>query len=278
MWRNRFRRSALVCVKKDRRHNGQSLRLAGKVAIVTGGSGGIGRATAHLFAREGAQVVIGDVDGTAGRETAAEIARSGGKALFQSCDVSSEQDMSALVETAEREFGGLDILFNNAGVEQPLTPSDELDTGVFDRVLDINLKGTFLGCKYAIRSFLKSGGGVIVNNSSVSAFANVGCNLSYAASKGAIMSLTRVLAVEYAKRNIRVNAICPGVIDTGMNRRNLDLAADPAQLETTWMTATPMGRMGTAEEVAEAVLYLASSQSSFTTGIGLLLDGGRVAT
>jgi NAD(P)-dependent dehydrogenase (short-subunit alcohol dehydrogenase family) len=182
------------------------------------------------------------------------------------------------VSIAEETFGRLDILFNNAGVEQPLTSSHELDSGLFSRVIDVNLKGTFMGCKYAIQSFLKTGGGVIVNNSSVSAFANVGGNLSYAASKGAIMSLTRVLAVEYAKRNIRVNAICPGVIDTGMNRRNLDLAAEPDVLMQKWMSATPMGRMGTGEEIAETVLYLASDQSSFVTGIGLLIDGGRVAT
>jgi len=223
-------------------------------------------------------VVIADTDEAAGESTAKEILDSGGKAAFERCDVSSEADVSSLIESVERRFGRLDILFNNAGIEQPLTASDVLDTGLFEKVLDVNLKGTFLGCKYAIRSFLKSGGGVIVNNSSVSAFANVGGNVSYAASKGAIMSLTRVLAIEYAKRNIRVNAICPGVIDTGMNRRNLDLASDPAALEEKWMAATPMGRMGTGDEIAQTVLYLASEQSSFVTGIGLLIDGGRVAT
>jgi NAD(P)-dependent dehydrogenase (short-subunit alcohol dehydrogenase family) len=254
------------------------LRLDGKVAIITGGASGMGRSTAMLFAREGASVVIADVDSTAGSATAEEIAQAGGEVSFVECDVASEADVSALVETAIRRFGCLDILFNNAGIEQPQTPSDTLDAALFERVIDVNLKGTFFGCKHAIQSFLKSGGGTIVNNSSVSAFANVGGNVSYAASKGAIMSLTRVLAVEYAKRNIRVNAICPGVIDTGMNRRNLDLAQDPATLEQKWMAATPMGRMGTGDEIAEAVLYLASEQSSFVTGIGLLIDGGRVAT
>jgi NAD(P)-dependent dehydrogenase (short-subunit alcohol dehydrogenase family) len=238
----------------------------------------MGRSTAMLFAREGASVVIGDLNAAAGSETAREIAEAGGKVSFAECDVASEADVSSLVETTEHEFGQLDILFNNAGIEQPLTASDTLDAALFARVIDVNLKGTFLGCKYAIRSFLRTGGGTIVNNSSVSAFANVGGNVSYAASKGAIMSLTRVLAVEYAKRNIRVNAICPGVIDTGMNRRNLDLASDPAALEEKWMAATPMGRMGTGDEIAEAVLFLASEQSSFVTGIGLLIDGGRVAT
>jgi NAD(P)-dependent dehydrogenase (short-subunit alcohol dehydrogenase family) len=238
----------------------------------------MGRSTALLFAREGASVMIGDVDVAAGSATAQEIAKAGGTVSFAECNVASEADVSSLIDIAEREFGGLDILFNNAGIEQPLTASDTLDAALFAQVIDVNLKGTFFGCKYAIQSFLKNGGGTIVNNSSVSAFANVGGNLSYAASKGAIMSLTRVLAVEYAKRNIRVNAICPGVIDTGMNRRNLEQAYDPAALEEKWMAATPMGRMGSGDEIAEAVLFLASEQSSFVTGIGLLIDGGRVAT
>jgi NAD(P)-dependent dehydrogenase (short-subunit alcohol dehydrogenase family) len=254
------------------------MQLKGKVAIITGGSSGMGRSTAELFAREGAAVVIGDTAKAEGEQAAEAIRAEGGRAVFQLCDVRSEEHVANLVATAETQFGRLDVLFNNAGVEQPLTPSHELDETVFERVIDINLKGTFLGCKHAIRSFLKTGGGVIVNNSSVSAYANVGGNLSYASSKGAIMSMTRVLAVEYAQRNIRVNAICPGVIDTGMNRRNLELSSDPDALRSKWISATPMGRMGTGEEIAQTVLYLASDQSSFTTGIGLLIDGGRVAT
>lgn len=254
------------------------MRLKDKVAVITGAGSGIGRATASLFAREGAAVVLGDVSDAAGHEAAKTIAAAGGRVVFQMCDVSVESDVAALIATAEQRFGTLDTIFNNAGVEQSLTASDQLDSGVFQRVIDVNLTGTFFGCKHATRSFLKTGRGTIVNNSSVSAYANVGGNLAYAASKGAIMSLTRVLAVEYAACGIRVNAICPGVIDTGMNRRNLDLADTPDQLLERWMTATPMRRMGTAEEVAEAVLYLASEQSSFVTGIGLLVDGGRVAT
>ena len=159
-----------------------------------------------------------------------------------------------------------------------MTPSTDVTEELFDRVIAINLKGVFFGCKHAIPALLRSGGGTIVNNSSVSAFANVGGNLSYAASKGAIMSMTRVLAIEYSRRNIRVNAINPGVIDTDMNRRNRDRAADPAEIEQRWRAITPLGRMGTGEEIAEAVLFLASPQSSFITGVGLLVDGGRVAT
>ncbi len=254
------------------------MKLKGKVAIVTGAASGMGRATAALFGQEGAAVVLGDVDEAAGEQAAATMRDAGAEALFRRCNVADEEEVASLVQSAESAFGKLDILFNNAGIEQTLTPSHELETAVFERVLDTNLKGTFLGCKYAIRSFLRTGGGVIVNNSSVSAYANVGGNVSYAASKGAVLSLTRVLAIEYAQQNIRVNAICPGVIDTGMNRRNLDLSPDAGALRAKWMSATPMGRMGTAEEIAQTVLYLASDQSAFTTGIGLLIDGGRVAT
>ncbi len=198
--------------------------------------------------------------------------------LFQHTDVSTEEQVAALVARAETDLGKLDTIFNNAGIEQPVTPSDEVTEALFERVIDINLKGTFFGCKHAIPALLRNGGGTIVNNSSVSAFANVGGNLSYAASKGGIMSMTRVIAIEYAARNIRCNAINPGVIDTGMNRRNLEKAADPDALEQKWRSITPLGRMGTGDEIGEAVLFLASRQSSFVTGIGLVIDGGRIAT
>ena len=254
------------------------MRLKDKVAIVTGGANGMGRSTAVLFAREGAKVVVGDVPAAAGARLAAEVEAAGGVLTYQWCDVSDEAQVAALVATAERAYGKLDTIFNNAGIEQPVTPSHEVTADLFDRVIGINLKGTFYGCKHAIPALLRNGGGTIVNNSSVSAFANVGGNISYASSKGAIMSMTRVLAIEYARRNIRVNAINPGVIDTDMNRRNKSLASDPDAVEEKWRTITPLGRMGTGEEIAETVLYLASDQSSFVTGIGLLIDGGRVAT
>lgn len=238
----------------------------------------MGQATVLAFLREGACVVVGDVDEGAGAALVEEAAAWTGKLVFLPCDVAKEADVSALVRAAEDHFGRLDTIFNNAGVEQPVTPSTEVGEDLFDRVIGINLKGTFFGCKHAIPALLRAGGGTIVNNSSVSAFANVGGNLSYAASKGAIMSMTRVLAIEYAQRNIRVNAINPGVIDTDMNRRNLHLASDPQAVEQKWRAITPMGRMGTGDEIAEAVLFLASGQSSFVTGVGLLVDGGRVAT
>jgi NAD(P)-dependent dehydrogenase (short-subunit alcohol dehydrogenase family) len=251
------------------------VRFQGKVAIVTGGANGMGRSTALLFAREGAHVVVGDVDPAAGQALEAE---GEGRVHFQICDVSREADVAQLVAAAETRFGRLDTIFNNAGIEQPVTPSVDVSADLFNRVIGINLNGTFYGCKHAIPALLRAGGGTIINNSSVSAFANVGGNIAYAASKGAVMSLTRVLAIEYAKRNIRVNAINPGVIDTGMNVRNRERATDQdAWLERS-MSVTPMGRMGTGNEIAETVLFLASEQSAFITGIGLLVDGGRVAT
>jgi NAD(P)-dependent dehydrogenase (short-subunit alcohol dehydrogenase family) len=251
--------------------------LEDKVAVVTGAANGMGRATALLFAQEGARVVIADVDALGGSSAVQQIRAAGGEAMFVSCDVSKEAEVRELMHTAEREYGGLHTIFNNAGIEQPVTPSSEVTEELFDRVIGINLKGTFFGCKHAI-PLLKKSGGTIVNNSSVSAFANVGGNIAYGSSKGAIMSMTRILAIEYARENIRVNAICPGVIDTPMNQRNLEKSEDQDAVIDRWMSVTPLGRMGTPEEIARTVLYLASDMSSFTTGIGLLIDGGRVAT
>ncbi len=254
--------------------------LKDKVAVVTGAASGIGRATAQRFAQEGACVVLADVDEKGLEQVVAAIHAAGGQACSKRCDVSQEAEVAALMAFAAATYGGLDTMFNNAGIEQPTTPSTEVTEALFDRVIGVNLKGTFFGCKHAVPHLRKreGGTGTIVNNSSVSAFANVGGNVSYAASKGAVMSLTRVLALEYARENIRVNAVCPGVIDTGMNRRNLELASDPDAVRERWLDATPLGRMGTPAEVAQTVLYLASSQSSFTTGVGLLIDGGRVAS
>jgi NAD(P)-dependent dehydrogenase (short-subunit alcohol dehydrogenase family) len=254
------------------------LRLEGKVAVVTGAAHGIGRAAALLFAREGAAVVLGDVDSSRGSAIQCEIVESGGRASFHPCDVRRSADLASLMQAAEETFGGLDVLFNNAGVEQPAAPAHELDEETFDRVIAINLKSVFLGCRHALPLMLRRGGGAIVNNASIAAFANNPGTAAYAAAKGGVMALTRVLALDYAAHGVRVNAVAPGVIDTRMNRRHLERADDPGALEARWKSVTPLGRLGLPEEVAEAALYLASDQSSFVTGVGLVVDGGRLAT
>lgn len=254
------------------------MRLSGKRAIVTGAAHGIGRATALRFAAEGCQVLAADIDDAAGAALAAEAAASGLAVAYRHANVTDAGDVSALVAEAERRFGGLDTAFVNAGIEQVATDSDALAEEAWSRVLAVNLTGTFLTCQAVIRAMLRAGGGAIVTNASVAAFANVGRNAAYAASKGGVMALTRVLAVEYAQRNIRVNAVCAGVIDTGMNARHRDRAADADAWLAAARAMTPLGRLGTADEVAALALFLASDEAAFITGTGMLVDGGRVAT
>jgi len=254
------------------------LRLQGKVAVVTGGGHGIGRAAALLMSREGAAVALADVDASAGAAVRDAIAAEGAPAVFLACDVGRADQVQRLIGTVEDTFGRLDILFNNAGVEQPACPSHALEEEVFDRVIATNLKGVFLGCRYALPAMMRAGGGAIVNNASVAAFANTPGTAAYAAAQGGIMSLTRVLALEDAAQGIRVNAAAPGVIDTGMNRRHLQRTDNWDAPAARWRAVTPLGRLGTAEEVAEAVVYLACDQSAFVTGIGLVVDGGSAMT
>src|SRR3990170_2762395 len=249
-------------------------KLDGKVAIVTGAASGIGRATADLFAAEGAKVVAADWTWAQGKEVVEAIKSNGRDAVFASVDVSRPEDVQAMVRTAVDRYGGLDVIFNNAGVEgeQAITADCSLEN--WDRVININLKGVFLGMKYAIPEMLKRGGGSIINNASVAGLVGFRGIPAYCASKGGVIQLTRAAALEYADQGIRVNCLCPGVIDTPMVERfthdNPDALAQLKQLE-------PVGRLGRPQEVAELALFLASDRSSFITGAIIPVDGGLVA-
>ena len=248
--------------------------LEGKVALVTGGASGIGRATALAFAREGAKVVIADVAVEDGEETVRMIEESGGKAIFVETDVSQSDQVEALINKAVETYGRLDCAFNNAGIEgeQALTPDCTEEN--WDRVININLKGVWLGMKYEIPQMLKQGGGAIVNMSSVAGLVGFPSSPAYVASKHGILGLTKTAALEYATEGIRVNAVCPGVIRTPMVERAT--GGDP-EVEAQFAAMEPVGRMGKPEEVAEAVVWLCSDAASFVTGHSMVVDGGLVA-
>jgi len=251
--------------------------LNNKVSIITGGATGIGKATVETFAKEGAKVIFCDINKKQGLLNQKKFNSMGLDTFFIQADVSNEADVKKMINFVVKKFNKIDTLFNNAGIEQPVTPSHKVDVKIFDKIISINLKGVFLCSKHALPIMMEKKSGAIVNNSSISAFANVGGNIGYASSKGGVMSLTRVLAVEYAKYNIRVNAVCPGVIDTPMNERNLKRAVNKSQLKKKWKTVTPLGRVASPYELAQTVLFLSSNMSSFVTGVGLLVDGGRAA-
>jgi NAD(P)-dependent dehydrogenase (short-subunit alcohol dehydrogenase family) len=246
----------------------------GKVALVTGGASGIGRATALAFAREGAQVVIGDHDTGRGEETVSMIRNAGGTASFRRTDVLVAADIEVLVEHAIRQYKGLDLAFNNAGIEGDVRPLVEQTENNYDAVMDINVKGVWLSMKYEIPRMLEQGGGAIVNCSSVAGligFPGIGI---YVASKHAVVGLTKTAALEYSAQGIRINAVNPAVIDTEM----VDRLADGMNMKKSDLTTFhPIGRLGRVEEVADAVLWLCSTRSSFVTGHSLIVDGGFTA-
>ena len=249
------------------------MRLENKVAIISGGARGMGAAEARLFAQEGAKVVIGDVLEAEGRQVEAEINEGGGECIFLRLDVTQESDWQRAVEATVARFGRLDILVNNAGVVSRGTLEDTT-VQEWDRVMDVNAKGVFLGTKAAILEMRKAGAGSIINISSMSG--NVGQSYIqpvYNASKGAVRIFTKAAAIQYAKEGIRVNSVHPGAIDTPMTEF---LSADP-ELQRQTVESTPLGRMAQPEEVAYGVLYLASDEASFVTGSELVIDGGAIA-
>ena len=246
----------------------------GQVALVTGGSGGIGRATALEFARQGAKVVVSDVLREAGQETARLIGAAGGQATFIETDVTRAAEVQALVGQTVETYGRLDCAFNNAGIEGGMAKTGDYEEERWEQVIRINLKGVWLCMKYEIQHMLGHGGGAIVNTASVAGLVGFRYGPAYVASKHGVNGLTKTAALEYAKAGIRVNAVCPGVIRTPMFERGLQ--KNP-RLEERFADVHPVGRIGQPEEIARAVVWLCSSAASFVTGTQLPVDGGFVA-
>jgi NAD(P)-dependent dehydrogenase (short-subunit alcohol dehydrogenase family) len=253
-------------------------RFVGKSIVITGAGMGIGRAAALGFAREGGSVAIGDISEADAAETVRQIEAEGGRAIAVRCDVRDAAQVRNLIEQAVAAFGGVDVLYNNAGVVRYGTV-DELSEEDWDYQLDINLKGTFLTCKYAIPELRKRGGGAIVNTASVQAFASQKTVAAYSASKGAVVSFTTTVALDHADENIRCNCIAPGSIRTPMLQQSADTfgADDPEGAIVAWGKLHPLGRVGRPEEVVNLVLFLASDESSFCTGGCYRVDGGLLS-
>jgi NAD(P)-dependent dehydrogenase (short-subunit alcohol dehydrogenase family) len=252
------------------------MRLAGKVALVTGGAAGIGRATALLLAREGAAVVVMDLDEAGAEEVVGDIGAAGGRALALAGDVSCAADCRRAVARTVEQLGRLDILFNNAGI---IRRADVLETSEeeWDRAMAVNVKSVFLMSKYAIPAMARSGGGAIVNTGSGWGLVGGRNAASYCASKGAVVNLTRAMALDHGGQNVRVNCVCPGDTDTGMLRDEARQLGESEQDFVAGAADRPLGRVGRPEEVAQAVLYLVSDASSFVTGTTLVVDGGGLA-
>jgi NAD(P)-dependent dehydrogenase (short-subunit alcohol dehydrogenase family) len=251
------------------------MRLDGKVAVITGGGSGMGRVAAELFAGEGAKVVLTDVNDDAGEAAAAAITAAGGDAAYVHADVSKEADAEAMVKAAVERFGGLHILYNNAGVMLPEDGSvDAMDERIWDITLGVNIKGVAFGCKFGVPAMIANGGGSIINVASFVAWLGAATSqTAYTASKGAVLAMTREIAVEYARKGVRCNALCPGPIETPLL---MQLLSDEEKKQRRFVHI-PMGRLGQAEELAKAALFLASDDSSFMTGASLIVDGGITA-
>ena len=253
------------------------MQLEGKVAVITGAASGIGLASARLFAREGARLFLGDVQEEAGRRAAEEIGAEGGEAEFVPTDVTSGEDVRGLIDGAVGRHGKLDIIFNNAGISmtKPIPDTTEEE---FDRIVAINFKGVFLGCKYALVHLLENPeGGAILNMSSNGGLVGRPGDPLYSATKHAVMGLTKSLAVTYADRKIRANALCPGAIDTPMVQGIVDSFDDPDEGLRRVLANSPTPRVASAEEVARAGLFLVSPGNGYVNGVGLAVDGGKAA-
>jgi NAD(P)-dependent dehydrogenase (short-subunit alcohol dehydrogenase family) len=248
--------------------------VAGKVALITGGGSGIGRAAALAFAREGAKVVISDIMVAGGEETIRLIKAAGGEATFVQADVSKATEIAALIDTVVATYGRLDCAFNNAGIEGEIQQTPDCSEENWDRVIAINLKGVWLCMKYEIPVMLKQGSGTIVNTSSVAGLVGFQGLPAYVASKHGVAGLTKTAALEYAKSGIRVNAVCPGVIHTPMVER---LFSNQPHWGEMVQAMEPVARMGKPEEIAEAVVWLCSDAASFVTGLAMAVDGGMMA-
>jgi NAD(P)-dependent dehydrogenase (short-subunit alcohol dehydrogenase family) len=250
-------------------------RLKDKVALITGAGSGIGRESALLFAEEGAKIVVADLQDEAGQETVAQIYNIGGEAAFVHADVSHAKDVSSMIEFAERTFGKLNVLFNNAGIFPPQDGSVlDTDETTWELVMNVNLKGVFLGCKYGIPALLRAGGGSVINTASFVALMGAATSqIAYTASKGGVLAMTREIAVEFARQNIRVNALCPGPVETPLLA---ELLSDPQRRQSR-LVHIPMGRLARAKDVAHAALFLASDESAYVNGTAFIVDGGITA-
>jgi len=247
-------------------------RLKNKVALVTGGGSGIGRATCLLFAREGAKIVVADYVAEGGNETVRQITAAGGEAAFVQADVSKSADVQNMIATTVRTYGRVEVLFNNAGIEGPSAKLVNYKEEDWERVIAIDLTAVYLGMKYVIPEMIKQGGGVILSTASVAGLVGLPGSGAYAAAKAGVINMTRMVALEYADKNIRVNCICPGIISTPMVDRVM--GGRPSEHV---IRMEPIGRLGKPEDIANAALFLASDESSFATGAPFIIDGGFVA-